>query len=136
MRLNPYLSFNGNCAEALELYQHCLGAKVDRLMKWGESPMAEQIAADWRDKVIHAQLTIGNDVIMAADAPAGQYTTPGGFSVTVNVDDPAEAERIFKTLADKGSVRMELQETFFAQKFGALVDRFGIPWMVNCENPA
>ena len=136
MHLNPYLSFNGNCAEALKLYERCLGAKVEMLMTWGESPMAAQLPADRRDKVMHARLAIGSDVIMAADAPPDQYTTPSGFSVTVNVDDPKEAERIFTTLADGGSVRMELQQTFFAQKFGVLVDRFGIPWMVNCAPAA
>ncbi len=136
MRLNPYLSFDGSCAEALKLYERCLGAKIETMMKWGESPMAEQIAAGWRDKVMHARLAIGDDVIMAADAPPGQYQAPGGFSVTINVDDAAEAERIFTTLAENGTIRMALQQTFFAQKFGVLIDRFGIPWMVNCPAPA
>jgi len=73
---------------------------------------------------------------MGSDAPPDRYSQPKGFCVSIGIDKPAEAERIFKALAEKGTVQMELQQTFWAARFGMLVDRFGIPWMINCQQPA
>jgi len=136
MQLNPYLTFNGKCEAAFKFYERCLGGKIEMMLTHGDSPMAAQVPADWRNKIMHARLTIGDKVLMGSDAPPEHYEEAKGFSVSVSVDEPAEAERIFKALAEKGTVRMPLQETFWAVRFGALVDQFGVPWMINCEKPA
>ena len=85
---------------------------------------------------MHARLVVGDKVLMGSDAPPEHYEGPKGFSVSLTINDLADAERIFHALAENGTVRMPLQETFWAVRFGMLVDRFGIPWMVNCERPA
>ena len=88
---------------------------------------------EWHKRILHATLRVGDQVLMGADAPPGRYQKPQGFSVTLGLKDQAEAERIFKALAEKGTVEMALQQTFWAGRFGVLVDRFGIPWTINCE---
>ena len=133
MQLNPYLTFNGQCAAAFKFYEQCLGGKIEAMFTHGNSPMAEQVPPDWRDKIMHARLIVSDKVLMGSDAPPDRYEEPKGFSVSLGIDDPAEAERIFHALAANGTVQMPIQETFWAVRFGMLVDRFGIPWMVNCE---
>lgn len=133
MQANPYLTFDGRCEEAFKFYEKSLGAKIEAMVPHTGTPAAEQVPAEWRSKILHAKLTIGDTTLMASDAPPDRYQKPQGFSVALHVKDPAEAERVFKALAEKGSVLMELQQTFWAARFGMLVDRFGIPWMVNCE---
>src|SRR5439155_23361729 len=91
--------------------------------------------AEWRKKILHARLVVGDAVLMGGDMPPERYESPKGFSVTIGVTEPTEAERIFKALSENGTVTMSLQQTFWAVRFGMLVDRFGIPWMVNCEGP-
>ena len=132
LKLNPYLNFNGNTRIAFEFYSRLLGGKLD-MQTFGESPMADQTDPDWRDKIVHARLTIGDAVLMASDAPDGRYQQPQGMMVSLQVDTAAEADRIFTALAEGGEVSMPIQETFWAERFGMCVDRFGIPWMVNCE---
>lgn len=136
MELNPYLTFNGQCEAAFRFYEKCLGGKIEMMMTHGNSPIAEQVPASWRDKIMHVRMVAGGKVLMGSDAPPDRYQKPQGFSVSLSVAEPAEAERIFKALAEGGTAQMPLQETFWALRFGALVDRFGIPWMVNCERPA
>jgi len=136
MQLNPYLTFNGQCAAAFTFYEKCLGGKIEMMMTHGDSPMADQMPPVLRDKIMHARLVIGDKVLMGSDAPPERYEGAKGFSVSLGIDKPAEAERIFTALAEGGTVQMPLQETFWALRFGMLVDRFGIPWMVNCERPA
>ena len=133
MQLNPYLLFNGQCEAAFKFYERCLGAKLEMMLRHGESPMAEQVPPEWRDRIMHARLVVGDKVLMGSDAPPDHYEQPRGFSVSIGIDDPGEAERIFQAMAEKGTVRMPLQKTFWALRFGMLVDQFGIPWMVNCE---
>lgn len=136
MHSNTYLTFNGNCAAALKFYEQHLGAKIEMLMNHRELPAAEQVPAEWRDKVMHARLKLGDSILMASDAPPDRYNEPKGFSVSLSVDSPAEAERIFAALAEGGRIQMPLQQTFWAARFGTLVDKFQIPWMVNCEQSA
>lgn len=136
MRTNAYLTFNGQCREAFEFYVKALGAEIEMMSTFADSPMAQQMPADMHDKIIHARIRIGEATVMGSDAPAGRYTRPQGFSVALGVDAPAEAERIFAALSEGGHVGMALQETFFAARFGMAVDRFGIPWMVNCQTAA
>jgi PhnB protein len=133
MQLNPYLNFKGNCADAFKFYEKNLSGKIAMMMTFGESPMADQVPAAHRDKVIHARMTIGNFVLMGADATPDRYQPMQGFSVSLGVDTPAEAERIFKALSEKANVQMPMQQTFFASRFGALIDQFGTPWMILCE---
>jgi PhnB protein len=134
MRIEPRLSlvFNGECDAAFTLYQKCLGGTVTFRLTWGDSPMADQAPPDWRDKILHATLTVGDTAFSGGDVLPGAYQRPQGFQIQLDLDDVAAAERIFMELADGGSVTVPLQQTFWAQRFGALVDRFGIPWGINC----
>lgn len=136
MQVIPYLNFNGDCAAAFKFYERCLGGKIEALMTHGESPIAKEVPPSWHDSVLYARLVVGNTVIMASDSPPEHYAKPQGVYVSLQVDTPAEAERIFRELAQGGTVTMPIDQTFWAERFGMLVDRFGIPWMVNCEGVA
>jgi PhnB protein len=136
MQLNPYLSFNGQCEAAFRFYERVLGGKIVMMFTYGESPQAEHASPDWRGKIMHARLMLGDQALMGSDAPGGRFEPPQGFHVSIGIDNPAEAERIFHALAENGTETMPIQETFWAARFGMLVDRFGIPWMINCEKKA
>jgi len=136
MQLNPYLMFNGQCEEAFKFYEKVLGGKIVAMMTNAGSPMADQTPPEWRNKIMHARLTVGDQVLMASDAPPDRYQAMKGCSVTLGIDDPGDAERIFHALSENGTVQMPIQKTFWAARFGMLVDRFGIPWMINCEQGA
>jgi len=105
-------------------------------MTYGDSPMAEQTPPAWRKNIIHATLGLGDHVLTGADTAPEHYQKPQGFSVLLNIGATAEADRIFKALGEKGTVQMPIQETFWALRFGMLVDQFGTPWMINCGRPA
>ena len=134
MQVNAYLNFDGRCAAAFKFYEQCLGAKIVTMLTHGESPMANQ-APEWKNRIMHARLQIGDTVLMGTDGQPDQHEEMKGFSVTLSVDSPAEADRVFAALAKGGTVRMPIQKTFWALRFGVLVDQFGVPWMVNCEDP-
>jgi PhnB protein len=136
MDLSPHLSFDGHCEAAFKFYEQCLGGKITFMMKYGDSPAAGEVTLDWREKILHATIMIGNHALTGADAPGEHYSKPQGFSLTLDTSDAVEADRIFKALAENGQVQMPLQETFWALRFGMLVDQFGIPWMINCGKPA
>jgi PhnB protein len=133
METNTYLMFNGQCETAFKFYEQCLGGKITLMQTHGDSPMAEHVSPEWRDKIIHARLTLGDNVLMGSDVPPEHYAKPQGFSVALHTTDTAEAERVFHALAENGTVQMPIQETFWAHRFGMLVDQFGFPWMVNHE---
>jgi PhnB protein len=133
MQLNPYLQFNGDCAAAFRFYEQCLGGKIVMMMTGADTPMAGQMPPDQKDAIMHARMTVGDTLLMGSDAMGGCYTVPAGFNVTLGFDEPAEADRVFAALADGGSVRMPIQETFWALRFGMVTDKFGTPWMINCE---
>lgn len=135
MQLNPYLTFGGTCEAAFRFYEQALGGRVVAMMTYADTPMAEQTPPDMRGKIVHARLVVGDAVLMGSDAPAGRHETMQGFSVTLGIDEPEEAERVFAALSAGGTITMPLQETFWARRFGMLVDRFGTPWMINCEKP-
>ena len=134
MRIEPRLSlvFNGECDAAFALYEQCLGGAVTFRLTWGESSMADQVPAEWRDKILHATFTVGDTAFSGGDVLPARYERPQGFQVQLDLDDVAAAERIFTALADGGYVTVPLQQTFWAKRFGAVVDRFGIPWGINC----
>jgi PhnB protein len=133
MELNPYLTFDGRCEEAFRFYAGCLGGEIVAMLTHEGSPMASRMAPDWLGKIMHARLKIGDKLLMGSDAPPEHFSKTAGMSVTITVGDPAEAERIFTGLSEGGTVRMPLQQTFWAARFGMLTDRFGIPWMINAE---
>jgi len=133
MQLNTYLLFNGHCEAAMKFYEQCLGAKIRFMMTWGDSPMKEQSPPGWQDKIMHATLGLNDTNIAGSDPPPEHYEQPKGFSLLLNLSNPQEAERIFNALAEGGTVQMPIQQTFWALRFGAVVDRFGIPWGINCE---
>jgi len=136
LKLTPYLSFDGHCEQAFKLYEQCLGGKITFMQTYGDSPMAEQTPTEWRKRVMHATLSVGDQLLQGSDSPPGQYQKPQGFSIAIALSDATEAERIFKALSENGKVQMPLEETFWALRFGYLIDRFGVPWMINCEKSA
>ena len=136
LQLNPYLTFNGTCEAAFKLYAQCLGGKIQYIATYESRPEAYPVPTEWRQKILHATLIVGDQILNGADALPDQYQKPQGFRLTLGLKDQAEAERIFKALAENGTVEMALQETFWAVRFGVLVDQFGIPWTINCERPA
>jgi PhnB protein len=133
MQMSPYLSFNGQCEEAFRFYESCLGAQLGGLFRYAGTPMADQVPADWQNKVMHASLTLGGQVLMGGDVAPDQYVEPKGFSLSLQIRQTTEAEHIFHGLARGGRVTVPLEKTFWAERFGMVVDRFGIPWLVNCE---
>jgi PhnB protein len=136
VQVNPYLSFKGECEAAFKLYEQCLGAQIGTIFRYGGSPMADQVPPDWQDKVMHGTLTFGDQVLMGGDVAPLQYEEPKGFSLSVHLDNATEADRIFLELSRDGRVVMPLEKTFWAERFGIVVDRFGIPWLINCEGSA
>jgi PhnB protein len=136
MQVNPYLNFNGTCREAFTFYEQSLGGTIEVMMTHGGTPAAEFTPPEWHSAIMHARMTVGDTVLMASDAPPEHYDTPKGFAVSLQTDDPAEADRIFNALAENGTVTMAIQETFWARRFAMLVDRFAIPWIINCPKEA
>ena len=133
MDLNPYLMFNGQCEAAFKFYEKCLGGKIVAMQTHGDSPIGEQTPSEWRGKIMHARLVANGKVLMGSDAPAEHFEQPKGFAVSISVNDPADADRIFNALSKNGTVQMPIQKTFWSVRFGMFIDQFGIPWFVNCE---
>lgn len=136
MQLNPYLHFSDKCEVAFKFYEKCLGGKIQALVPYAGSPGESQVPANWKDKIMHAQLVADGAVLMGCDAPPDRQKKPQGISVTLSVKEPERAEKIFAALSEKANVTMPIQKTFWSERFGMLVDQFGIPWMVNCEQAA
>jgi PhnB protein len=134
MQVQPYLVFEGRCEEALEFYRKALGAEVEMMMRFKDSP--EPLPAGMTppppDKVMHSCFRIGDTAIMASDGQCagGGKTQFSGFSLAINAEDDADAKRKFGALADGGQVHMPIMSTFFASSFGVVADRFGVSWMV------
>ena len=131
MTISAYLFFKGNCAEAMKFYEKATGGKIDMMMPHAGTPMEKDIPADWKDKIMHASMKLGDTWLMASDAPPDFQQDFGGFSVALEVKTSEEAERVFKALSEGGTVRMPMAETFWAHRFGMLTDKFGVPWMVG-----
>ena len=128
--------FDGQCEAAFRFYERCLNGTISFMLTWGDSPAAAEAPPEWAGKVYHATLRVEDFVMTGGDLPSAKYAKPTGFSIVLGIDNPAAAERIFDGLAQNGRIAMPLQETFWASRYGALVDRFGIAWEVNCERPA
>lgn len=136
MQTSVYLFFNGNCEEALNFYAKTFGAKIEAMMTYESGPPMDNMPADWGKKIMHGHLIVGDTHVMASDAPPGRYNKPQGFDVSLSTQTPEEAEHAFAALSQKGNVTMPMAETFFAPRFGSVTDRFGIPWMVICDQQA
>ena len=132
MDICPYLDFNGECEAAFTFYEQCLGGTLGPIFRYAGTPLADQVPADWQDKVMHASLKVGNQVLMGADVAPDRYQAPKGFSLSLQLTDTDEAERIFPQLSASGKVVTPLQQTFWAARFGVVADRFGITWLINC----
>jgi PhnB protein len=136
MKWNPYLTFDGTCEEAFKFYEKTLGGKIISIMPFGDTPACGHVPPVFRNKIMHARLDLGDFSLMGSDGlPDHPYEGIKGASVALQIDNTAEAERVFKALSAKGTVQMPLEETFWAARFGMFVDQFGVPWMVNCEKP-
>lgn len=133
MEMTPYLSFKGDCEAAFQLYARCLGGTLGPMFRYGGSPMADQAPPGWHDKVMHGSVTIGSQVLMGADIAPERYEEPKGISLSLQIPHAADAERVFHELSAGGRVLVPLEKTFWAERFGMVVDRFGIPWLINCE---
>ena len=134
MRLNFHLHFSGQCEEAFKFYEKVLGGKIEGLFRYKDAPPgAQNVPPDWRDKIMHAYMTIGDQALMGMDAPPGRFQPPQGFHVNIGVKTVGEGKKIFEALSEKGDVIMKFGPTFWSAGFGMFVDRFGTPWMVNVE---
>ncbi len=131
MLIEPYLSFEGRCDEAIEFYRSALGAEVTMLMRFKESPDPGMCTADNKEKVMHAELRIGETTIMASDGRCQGPPNFQGFSLSISVAHEAEAERLFTALSEGGKVEMPLARTFWSPLFGMVADRFGVSWLIN-----
>jgi PhnB protein len=133
LNLNISLGFDGQCEAAFRFYERCLNGTIAFMLTWGDSPMAGDAPPGWSARIYHATLKVGDSVIQGSDVPPGQYEPPRGFSLIVQMDDPVAAERVFQALAENGKIQVPLAETFWAARFGVVVDQFGMPWSINCE---
>ena len=133
MQVQPYLFFDGRCEEAVEFYKSKLGAKVEMLMRFKDSPEPAQpgmVPPGAENKVMHSCFRIGDTAVMASDGRCTGKPSFQGFSLSITVPNEAEAERLFAALGDGGQVQMPLAKTFFSPRFGMVADRFGVSWMV------
>lgn len=137
MNITPYLILDGQCEAAFKFYEQCLRGKLEAMIPFEGSPGCEQMPPEMHDKIMHARLVVGDFALMGSDNnPQYPYEGVKGCSVALGIDNAADAERIFNALAEGGTVQMPLQQTFWAFRFGMVSDRFGVPWMINCEKEA
>lgn len=134
MKFNTYLAFNGNCREALQFYAQLFGGKITAMMSFGESPARDEVPAAAHAAIMHGCVEMDGGTLMGTDAtPDHPYPGVQGAHVVINVDEAVEAERLFAALSQGGRVDMPIGKTFWAERYGMTVDRFGVPWMVNCS---
>jgi PhnB protein len=136
MQFTAYLIFDGRCEEAFKFYQQALGGKIEAMVSAVGTPIEQQVPPERRNKILNARLAVAGGLLMGMDAPPDRYQPPKGFYVSFEAGSVAEAERTFGALAEGGRVEMQLQQTFWATRFAMLVDRFGIPWMINYSQAA
>jgi PhnB protein len=131
--INSYLIFSGNCRQAMEFYNDCLGGML-YVSTYAEAPGVTDLPQEYKDWIIHARITIKNLVLMASDTRPGMPVKQGdNFFISIQCEDIAEAEKLFHALSKNAQIDMPLQETFFAVRFGMLTDQFGVKWMINLE---
>lgn len=135
MKVNTYLNFGGNCAEAFRFYAEHLGGEIEAIMKFSDMPGPGRTPPGMQDGVLHARITIGDTLIMASDVAPDRFKPMRSVYLSLAVASDSDAERIFALLADGGEVFMPVQETFFATRFAQLRDKFGTLWMIIREKP-
>lgn len=135
MKLNTYINFGGNCAEAFRFYEKHLGGKITFMMTFGDNPDAAKAHPDAKDLILHAAMQIGGTVLMASDAVGEKYQPMRSAYLSLGVDSSEEAERVHAALADGGEIFMPMAETFFAHRFSMLRDKFGANWMIIHQRP-
>ena len=132
MKIHAYLMFDGQCEAAFKRYAEIFGGNLE-MMRYADSPEDMEVPAEYQQRVMHVCLTVGDQLLMASDnLPQYPYEGIKGCSVSLQVDNVPEAERLYEALSAGGSVQMELQATFWATRFAMLTDRFGVSWMINC----
>jgi PhnB protein len=134
MAFSIHLTYSGQCEAAFRFYQRCFESVFETratLTRYGDTPMAAQVPDAWRDKIVHGNLAIGSATLAGADVLPADYAPPKGFYVLVDIAGVDNAERVFHALAEHGTIAMPIQETFWARRFGVVVDQFGIPWEIN-----
>ena len=141
MKISTYLTFDGQAREAFTVYQQVLGGTIEAMMPFAESPDSGDFPVEYHERIMHTCLRLGDSLLMASDTVPGvscggsEYQGIKGCAVSLQPDTVAEAERVFNALAEGGRIEMPLEKTFWAERFGLLVDRFGVSWMINCEQP-
>ena len=133
MKLSVYLNYPGRCEQAFRFYEQHLGGKISMLQRHGEQPDSSRLPLDWGSRILHARMEIGGTVVMGADVPGAEPVRSSYLTLTV--DTPDEAERLYALLAEGGQIFMKMEETFFAKRFAMLRDQFGTSWMLLCEPP-
>ncbi|WP_416140428.1 YciI family protein [Halomonas sp. HK25] len=131
--LNVHLTFPGTCREAMTCYAEVTGGHLEALIPYAQTPAAEEVPADWHDRIIHASLNLRGRRLMGADMQGECYQAPQGARVHLEYTDEAQAAEVFRRLAEGGEITMPYAETFWARRFGMLTDRFGVPWMIACQ---
>ena len=132
LRISPHLCFDGQCEAAFRAYHRILGGAIVTMLKYGESPMATRVDPRWHDRIMHATLQLGELELTGVDVFSPDYRRPQGFFVTLTVSEHAKAKQIFGSLSEGGDIRLPFQTTFWSAGFG--VDRFGVPWEINCAH--
>ena len=138
-KIEPYIFFEGRADEAIEFYKQALGAQVEMIMRYKDSPEPpppEQVAPGSEEKIMHSSITVGGQRIMISDGGCSGESKIGGFSLSLSVANEAEAQRLFEGLSPGGQVHMPLGATFFSPCFGMVQDKFGVGWMVMVDQPA
>jgi PhnB protein len=132
--VQPYLFFNGSCEQAVEFYRKALGAEVEMMMRYKESPEPVRpgmIPPGFENKIMHTSFRVGETTMMASDGCSADKPSFEGFSLSLSVPTEADADRVFAALAEGGQVRMPLTKTFWSPRFGMVTDRFGLGWMIS-----
>jgi PhnB protein len=133
MQLSPHLHFPGTCEEAFRAYARLLGGRITAMQTYGASPGAERWTPEWRTKIVHAAMNLGERELLGADVRSDEYEKPAGWNLLLAVAGLESANRVFNSLAEGGAVKMPLQQTFWSPAFGVVVDRFGVPWEITVE---
>jgi len=130
MQLHTYLNYGGNCEQAFKFYEQHLGGKITMLMRHGEAPEPGPTPPDWKDKVLHARMNLGETELLGADVPKDRFQPMRSAYLTLTLGSNEEAERVYALLSEGGEIFMKMEESFFAHRFAMLRDRFGTSWML------
>lgn len=133
MRVNPYLSFRGQCEAAFSFYERCLGGQLGSIFRYEGTALTDQVPADWKTKVMHGSIRLGDTILEGCDVAPDRYEASKGISLALHIESISDAERLFVEFADGGKVIMPLEKTFWAERFGVVIDPFGIQWLINCD---